>query len=356
MLSVLFAALVALVAAQCNPEGSTYTDSNGNSLTFGTAVADWVPSLQNNGDVNNVDFLVWKQATTTRWQVTTFGTTASSDTIDASCDRWGQYSFNFANGCADLTIDVLADTCASRSSFLAGTSWSQVSPADGAACYAAGNTLSTTLAASDSQPVFGGESASIVFGEDTFALVSVGDQAVFVQRWRENDGHNVQIVDLGVYPTGYTTCEPTQVGTYLHVDNWGGESCAVRFCGTDDQCAFRAELFHNVAFNGFTGDQCSGTVTIPNAPQTQCSNGRQWLKDSVTCIEQAVEGGCAYCTGVAMGQTSTWCINRDGVGCTALGAAEVTKTFCNVEFECPASTASLSIVVLISALLALFFH
>lgn len=192
-------------------------------------------------------------------------------------------------------------------------------------------------------------------GLDEYAVISVATRAAIVQRWRANDENTVAVVDLASWPQGFA-CPTTQKGEYFHVVEFG-ESCSVRFCGTTDQCQARAELLHNVAFNDYEGDLCSNEVSVPtDGRPSSCSDGRQWLKHPDDCVAQDVEGGCAFCMGIAMGQKSMWCINREGAGCEDIFESSARMTFCNMEFECPASTASVSFVVFICSLLALFLH
>lgn len=193
-------------------------------------------------------------------------------------------------------------------------------------------------------------------GVDQYAVVSVSTRAAIVQRWRLNaNGHGVEVVDLDSWPKGFA-CPTTQVGEYVHVADWD-DTCAVRFCGVADACVGRAQLLHNAPFNNFEGDRCSNIVVAPtDGRATSCSDGRQWLKHPDSCVAQDVEGGCAFCSGIAMGESFQYCINRQGAGCEDIFESSAHHAFCNLEFECPASTATISFVVFISSLLALFLH
>jgi len=59
------AGFFALITAQCDLQGNTYIDSDGNTLTFGNAVGSWVPGLVAIGDT--VNFVTWTQQTDIRW-------------------------------------------------------------------------------------------------------------------------------------------------------------------------------------------------------------------------------------------------------------------------------------------------
>jgi hypothetical protein len=356
MMLFVFAALVALVASQCNPEGNTYRGADLQSLTFGAAVGDWVPGLIDMGTVNTVHFTVWKQATPTRWEVTEFGT-SSSESSDEHCILTGQYNIDFFNGCTDMHVTLLSDSCHDRAAFLQNTFtlWER---ADDATCYEVGTALDATLGESEAVPFLSGDDATYVFGQNEFALVSVEDRAVIVQRWRvAESGHTTEVIDFASYPAGFA-CPLSDVGSYVNVAVWGDE-CQVRFCGVVDSCLSRSQLLHNTAFNGYEEDICTADA-VDNGSEparTECSvDGRQWLLHPDDCVNQNVEGGCAFCSGIAMQETAMWCINRQGAGCNQIFESAVRQTYCNLEFECPASTVSISFVLFISTLLALFFH
>jgi hypothetical protein len=342
---IAFAALLALVAAQCSPEGHTYVDEDGRSVTFGAAVGDWVPGLIAHEEY--VAFATWTQATSTRWTVQEFESTA-----DWYCDQKGQYSLEFFNGCNELHLTTISDSCADRMALFKST-FTLHSPSG--ECAGAGSQLMSHFPESEEFVRFSGDAVTFVFGENHYALVSVGKSAVFVQRWRlgeEGDEDLIEVVDLASYPAGFA-CNPNVVGRYL--TNWE-EECSSRFCGEVDECALRAELFHDTAFNDFQGDRCSNDVEGADDAVASCSDGRQWLKHPWDCINQEVPGGCMYCKGVAMGESTMWCLNKEGGDCETIFESAPRKAFCNQEFECPASTTSLSIVLLICSVLAFFLH
>jgi len=345
----LFATLLALVAAQCSPEGNTYwftENGNTHAVTFGTAVGEWLPALLNHAD--GVDFTVWSQATVTRWEVQGFGSSTGF-----FCDQKGQYSLEFFNECTELHLTTISDSCRDRVSFLNSQVFTIVEEGD--SCDSEGNHLWTAFPESEEYLRFSDDAASFVFGLDQYALLSLGETAAIVQRWRLTEGEDedtVEVVDLASFPKGFA-CPPASVGTYF--THWE-EDCKNRICLDSDDCGLRATLFHNAALNDFEGDMCSNEVDTEGEEAATCSDGRQWLKHPKDCTAQPVEGGCIFCKGIAGGEITTWCLDKEGAVCQDVFESAAARAFCNMEFECPASTVTFSIALLICTLLALVFH
>jgi len=190
---------------------------------------------------------------------------------------------------------------------------------------------------------------------DQYAVISVATSLAIVQRWRitsTSTGQSVEVVDLASYPHGFS-CPGTIIATYeTDLDS----DCSGRICVDSDNCEVRAQLLHDSGFNNFEGDMCSNTIaTYDNT--VECSDGRQWNKGNPKdCVAQNVPGGCMFCAGIAMGEKTQWCLDREGASCQNLEDSSVRQTFCNIEFECPASSIAVSVILIISSLLALFLQ
>jgi len=346
-MKVLFAlaALLALAASQCTLEGNTFTAADGRSLTFGKAVGEWVPGLVAIED-GTLSFSTWTQATATRWQVKDFASTA-----DWFCDQEGQYNLEFFNGCTELHFTVLHDICVDRISLLKEV-FTHVQTGDD--CTSVGSQIESHLSVAKDYPRLSGDAATVTFGLNGYAVVSVADRAFIAQRWRIESGSNgetVSIVDLASHPEGYA-CSKVQVGVYTAKFN---DDCASRLCFSEDACPMRAQLLHDVGLNNFEGDMCTRDLA-PDAMGAHCSTGKQWLRHPLDCIAQEVPGGCMFCKGVAMGETTKWCMDRQGAGCNEIFDSVARQAYCNVEFECPAAAVSAPFAIFICALLALFLR
>jgi len=345
---IAFVGLFALVASQCSLEGNTFADTNGNSLTFGTAVGSWVPGLINVAGSSVVNFATWTQQTDVRWGVQLFGTTT-----DLFCELSGNYNLAWVNDCSGIQFTVVHDYCDDRSALLANA-FTLVSPTNGGDCASTGTQIATTLGSSTNFPMLADDAATVVFGVDQYAVVSVAASAAIIQRWRITQGiattSTVEIVDLGSYPSGFA-CSAIDVGSYSAVFD---SSCASRLCGVADSCQQRAELFQGTGLNGFSGDQCANTLTFVTETE-QCSDGRQWNRPVSECLAQSVSGGCMYCKGVAMGEMTAYCLNQQGADCQRVFESAPGRAFCNIAFECPASITSVSLIVIVSSMLALLF-
>jgi len=336
-----------LVVSQCELEGKTFNVADGRSLTFGKAVGEWIPGILNLSE-GSLSFTTWTQETATRWNVKDFGSTD-----DWFCGKEAQYTIEFFNACAEIHFTVLHDICGDRTSFLSNV-FTLDDTTDGD-CLSTGTELPTRLSESKDYPRLSGDSATVVFGANNYALVSVSNTAVIVQRWRSNPGtveDEVHIVDLASHPEGFA-CSGVDVGNYL--TKWDEDTCQGRLCFSEDACAQRLELFHNIGLNDFEGDFCSRD--LDNEVVTEhCSTGKQWLRHPDDCVAQDVPGGCMYCAGIAMGETTTWCLDRQGAGCEQVFGSSVRQAYCNLQFECPAVSVGASLVMFICSLLALFLR
>jgi hypothetical protein len=343
---LVFAAFLALSTAQCSVDENTYTNGNGHTLTFGKAVSDWIPALMNLGVAEDVIYSAWMQESETRWTVKIFGTSAGDDEY---CKDQGVYLAEWGTACEDLQFRVIHDLCDGRRLFLQDTLTLQ--EVDDSSCIGSGSSIETMLRDSDHYPRLAGDSATLIFGENGFGLLSVSDQAVLVQRWRlgkvDDNIDSVEIVDLASHPEGYA-CSGAILGTYY--TQW--TDCSARLCMTDDTCHQRRELLHDTGLNGYEGDQCSRDLE-QDEDMRSCSKGKQWLQHPKECIAQDVPGGCMYCQGIALGEKTSWCLDRQGVGCNQIFVSPVAQTYCNIAFECPASVIPLSITLIISTMLLL---
>jgi len=272
-------------------------------------------------------------------------------TTDSFCELSGQYNLAWLNGCSGIQFTVLHDFCDDRSTLLASQFNLVISTGD---CASSGSQIATTLGESSNFPMLAGDGATVVFGADQYAVVSVANRATVIQRWRITQGiassSTVDIVDLGSYPVGFA-CSSIVVGSYSAVFD---SSCATRLCGVSDTCQMRAELWQGTGLNGFAGDQCANDLTFVPVI-AECSDGRQWNRPVSECLAQSVPGGCMYCKGIAMGQMTAYCLNQEGANCQRIFESDPGRAFCNIAFECPASITSVSVIVIVSSVLALLF-
>jgi len=84
-----------------------------------------------------------------------------------------------------------------------------------------------------------------------------------------------------------------------------------------------------------------------------CSDGGQWPKHPYLCTKMYDGGQCAFCVGRANNIESRTCIDRQGQECNAMFNSRERKTWCNMEFECPAASIAVPLVTLILAIVAL---
>jgi len=363
-----FAALLVLVASQCSLEGNTYsmTMSGGPmmSVTYGRMVGTWIPAIFNPGDVGNVQFMTVTQQTDSRWEMQSVGTT----NVNAyECTDVGQYMLQFSFDCSTITWNPIQDTCDQRYHGLKGIVWSLVDVANVPItqdnyCISAGLVANTRLQPSDLFPLFSGESAQFTFGYDRFAINSVGNVAAVFQQWHgfpPDDSTGTPpllgFVDLLSFPSGLG-CPPASIGYYSFNGFADPSTCMGNLCYYSDTCAPRTQLVNGVMVNGYTQNLCNALPASVTAPSSCSPDGRQWLKHPSICTDQQVDGGCFFCKGIARGEIVSMCLAREGEGCNQVFASPVGMTFCNMEFECPASSLrGASIFVFIATILALCF-
>jgi hypothetical protein len=351
----LFAALFALAAAQCNVGGNTYVNGE-HSLTFGAPVDNWVPVIINMGDPSHVIFATFKQATASRWELQAYGAPNGE-----FCDTKGQYNVQILSGCSELSFSFIEDACIGRGVLLSDNTFTQEDKVEGTDCISSGSSLTSTFQESESSPILSGGDVTWVFGKHEFAIASIEDRAAIFQRWTltsSGDEWMTEIIDFASAPAGYS-CSSTKVGVY---NTTYGDECAVRFCGISDGCQARGELIHGAAFNDWTAAEddegCAADISVPGfGGESKCSRDEaQWLSHPYDCVDQFDKGTCMFCRGISGGQTVSLCLDRLGAQCEEIFETDARRSYCNLEFECPASTASISLVVFISAFLALFFH
>jgi len=334
-LLALCAAFVAFACAQCEVEGMTYV-SGDFSVTFGVQVGAVLPSLHNMGN-GLVWFVTWRAATTTRWEVLNVGV---SQPIDNVCMTKGQYDVSFSPDCSAITFRTISDGCSDRKMALDGVTVNMMGDAQNKDCTTVGTKLNVMLQSSTASPRLAQENANVIFGNDQFAIVSVGTQAAIFQRWKLSAANNqniATIVDYGSTPAGLS-CSPVLVAQFSA--SWSTDgTCAARLCGIKDSCEARAQLFHDAPVNGFDGDHCTGVVDSPPTGVGLCNPaGGQWLRHPWDCTDQNVPTGCMFCKGIARGQTVSLCLERQGAVCNDIFESAAGRTWCNLEFECPASS------------------
>jgi len=309
-------------------------------------VGEWLPAFLAMAD-GTLYYSTWTQQTASRWQVQDFASSA-----DWFCDQDAQYTVEFFNTCGEIHFTALNENCALRTSLL-----KNVYPQDttvGNDCTASGTEITTNLAKSVDYPRLAGDKTSIVFGLNGYAVVSVDTRAAIFQRWRISSTvvDTVELVDLASYPESYA-CSAVQVGVYTASFD---ANCASRLCFSDDACRSRSELFHDIGLNDFAGDMCSHNIADEIAAPHCGTTTKQWNRHYKDCLAQDVPGGCMYCSGIALGEKTEWCLDRQSAGCDDIFNSVARQTFCNLEFECPAASISASIAIFICSLLALFLR
>jgi hypothetical protein len=86
-----------------------------------------------------------------------------------------------------------------------------------------------------------------------------------------------------------------------------------------------------------------------------CSDGSQWKTSAQRCTDQYDGGRCAFCVGRGNNMESRTCIDRMGMDCNEIFNSPERKSWCNMEFECTGSSLAVPVIVLILAMVALFF-
>jgi len=349
-----FLALVALARSQCNPAGNTY-QAGGLSFTFGAAVGDWIPAIEyfvGNG-MESAWFMTVSQQTGSRWEV--LDVAFYGDAIGDCGDTPGQYSFQFSTDCQTLSMETIFDECGDRSEAMSGVSLSLVDSPFYYGSEQECGSYTGTLGASTEEPHLSGEPVSIFPAPANLTIVSVGSRAAFFQLWtrRTADPINFHLVqDLLSVPAGFA-CEERLYGQYFLTES---DNCGAVICGKADACPARAQLWQGVQFNDYTGDECDNDITVIEWPNSGCSDGNLWTKSPQECTATGDGTQCAFCHGVANGMTVKTCIERNGGKCNHIFRSLPAKGWCNLEFECPASTLSLSVFAFLALSLVVLFQ
>jgi len=84
-------------------------------------------------------------------------------------------------------------------------------------------------------------------------------------------------------------------------------------------------------------------------------NPQQWKQHPYDCTDQFEGDKCMFCKGRANDKIVSLCLERLGSGCNAAFNTPARSVFCNLEFECPASTFSIPFVAVISLLVIVIF-
>jgi len=81
-----------------------------------------------------------------------------------------------------------------------------------------------------------------------------------------------------------------------------------------------------------------------------CGGGNaNWNADPYACTGQIDGVSCFYCSGRAKGlEARNVCFNRNGKTCHQLFDSNEALSYCNLAFECPASTFSVSFSLFLS--------
>jgi len=86
----------------------------------------------------------------------------------------------------------------------------------------------------------------------------------------------------------------------------------------------------------------------------ECGDGGQWSKHAYACTDLYDGGKCAFCVGRANNIESRTCMDRtEGLTCNEMFNSKERKTWCNMEFECPATSIAVPFGTLILAIVAL---
>jgi len=82
---------------------------------------------------------------------------------------------------------------------------------------------------------------------------------------------------------------------------------------------------------------------------------KEWDQHPYDCTDQAPGNQCMFCKGRANDKIVSLCLERLGAPCNTAFNTPAREAFCNLEFECPASTVSFSLFLIFSFTLALFY-
>jgi len=313
------------------------------SITFGVSVPDgWFSAITNLG-ANTVYLSQWTRVAGTTDEFIIQEDWASSGIWQCGAFQpQGQYQLQWTPTC-EIQFTATSDfLCTSRSSFyeLSGDSDSKWYESNAIECGEAGTQVVGRLES--------GVPTEIVFADGGYVLVTSGSD-ISLHQWNTL---GVEIVITSLYPK--SDC----MGTGTYNIEWEPISCGLQICGVTDDCNSRASMLHNSQFNAFSGNTCPDWAPAAPSPPPigNCNTGLQWNEHPYACIDQPVEGGCAFCAGRVSGKDINYCYQRKGAKCNELFNEVVTKNYCNLAFECgPASVVSFSVALFISSLVVLFF-
>jgi hypothetical protein len=82
---------------------------------------------------------------------------------------------------------------------------------------------------------------------------------------------------------------------------------------------------------------------------------QEWQQHPYDCTDQLGGDKCIFCKGRANDQIRSVCLERLGNGCNAAFNSAPRSAFCNLEFECPASSISFSLFLALALVLGVFF-
>eukprot|EP01126_Amoeba_proteus_P065077 TRINITY_DN9190_c0_g1_i1.p1 TRINITY_DN9190_c0_g1~~TRINITY_DN9190_c0_g1_i1.p1 ORF type:complete len:250 (+),score=36.29 TRINITY_DN9190_c0_g1_i1:586-1335(+) len=195
---------------------------------------------------------------------------------------------------------------------------------------------------------------STLLGPSNYAVISISDKAAVFQQWSVlPNNQQITLIDIGSYPNGYA-CDVRYTGVYS--SNWD-QSCGVGLCGISDPCTTRSQLLHGLSLNdrylNISSPSSSSSQGLSFCPSDTvptgnffgfgldiCSDGREWNKNPLDCVNQGTRGDCFFCKGIANGVTVSMCLMREGSGCNQIFDSNAAKAFCNLEFECTATVRS----------------
>jgi len=360
---LVFLALVALARSQCSPIGNTYSAGPVSWTVGAPAVNMAVPVIQKITDgtlltqgrpYEFITFMTITQMTSRRWEVADVGFYLQAF-MDCG-DVIGQYNFDFSTDCSTVSVSLIADVCTPRANNLDGLVLSLTASPYFYGSPGQCSSYSGTLGVADDSHL-SGDPVSIFPGPNNLTIVSVEDTAIFFQLWTrrdyENDPPNFHLIqDLFSVPAPFA-CEQRFYGQYYLNEQ---ENCAAILCGKADSCAERAQLYQGVSLNDYSGPTCTTDVQIIQWPLSGCSDGNVWLEGPAECTLQGAGDQCAFCHGVANGRNVKLCIERNGGSCNHIFRSLPAQFWCNLEFECPASTLSLSVFALFITVLVFFLH
>jgi len=250
-----------------------------------------------------------------------------------------------------MTITTIYDECERRAAAFDGITYTQTTVVADGEC----DSWIGTLKESALSPRLSAEKVSIYPGLENLAIVSIGDYAAIFQQWSYGTNDPADLVrfqDLLSVPEGYA-CEERLYGQYFMTKESG---CGAILCGKADSCAPRAGLFHGVRLNDYSGDDCAADIAVIEFPNNGCSDGNIWRKTPYECTGQGKGDQCMFCRGVANNLDVKLCLERNGGGCNDIFRSIPSKGWCNLEFECPASTLSLSVFALLGLCLVVLFY